>query len=231
MNRPSLTALLAGLLPIVAVVSAYLLNVFVGGELDDQFICWPYWDGCVSISRAARSGPGLYLFRLLMIPAAALLLLCWNDVRNWLAALAACGGRRGRMIFGLGAVGAVFLLLYVMALGGEGEWYRWMRRYGVTLYFGGTALAQLLLLWVLWPQRRSLVSGALLRPVAVIFVLVGMQWGLGVLSVVKRLVIGNPELMDRIETIIEWWFALPMALVFIVIAWLFTRSADGRIAP
>ena len=30
--------------------------------------------------------------------------------------------------------------------------------------------------------------------------------------------------MDRIENIIEWWFGLPMSLVFVVIAVLFFRS-------
>lgn len=49
----------------------------------------------------------------------------------------------------LGIIGAVFLVLYVTALGNEGEWYSWQRRYGVTLYFGGTSLAQLLLVLIL----------------------------------------------------------------------------------
>ena len=54
MRRPVVVAVLAGLLPIVAVAAAYLLNIHVGDELDAQFICNPYLDGCLSISRAAR---------------------------------------------------------------------------------------------------------------------------------------------------------------------------------
>lgn len=224
MRRSVLVAFLAGSLPVIAVLAAYLLNIFAGDELEARFICNPYWDGCVSISRAARSGPGLYLFRLVMIPVAVLLLVCWNDVRKWLLGMDACSLRRSQVIFALGALGAVFLVSYVTALGSEGEWYRWMRRYGVTFYFGGTALAQLLLVWTLWPQRRKLASGALFRPVAALTTLVSLQWALGVLSVIKRLFIYNPDLMDRIENIIEWCYALPMALAFVVIAVLLARS-------
>ena len=224
MRRSVLVAFLAGSLPVIAVLAAYLLNIFAGDELEARFICNPYWDGCVSISRAARSGPGLYLFRLVMIPVAVLLLLCWNDVRSWLLGMDACSIRRSRIIFALGALGAVFLVSYVTALGSEGEWYRWMRRYGVTVYFGGTALAQLLLAWVLWPQRMDLARGALPGPVSMLMALVCLQWALGLASVIKRVFVYNPEMMDRIENIIEWAFALPMSLAFVVIAVFFLRS-------
>jgi len=224
MSAPVLVALLAGLLPIIAAHAAYLLNVFVGSGLEAQFICMPYFDGCVSISRAARSGPGLLLFRALMLPTAILLLLSWKAVREWLLTLDACSSRRGWAIAGLGLVGALFLVLYVTALGSEGEWYRWQRRYGVIFYFGGTALAQLLLVWVLWPIRRRLAAGKLLAPIATLTALISVQWVLGVFSSLKRLIFDDPVLIDRIENIIEWWYALPMATGFIVIAWLFGRS-------
>ena len=231
MKRPAVIALLSGVLPILAVVSAYLLNIRVGSDLEARFVCFPYTDGCVSISRAARSGPGLYLFRGLMIPVTVLLLFCWRDVHLWLDVMGAGGERRRRVLFGLGAVGAVFLVFYVTALGSEGEWYRWLRRYGVTVYFGGTALAQLLLVGILWPMRRSLCDGALARPIAVLTGLVSFQWFLGISSVAKRLLLDDPELMDRIENIIEWWFGLPMSLAFVVIAWLFVACGPLLRSP
>lgn len=218
-----LAALLAGLLPMVAAHAAYLINIRAGQGLAPEFFCMPYLDGCVSISRAARSGPGLELFRWLMLPSAALLLWCWAELRAWLRRLPAGSARQAAWIAGLGAVGAAFLVLYVTALGSEGEWYRWQRRYGVIFYFGGTALAQLLLVWVLWPLRRSLLNGRLQPPIAALTALVSMQWALGVFSSVKRLVFRDPELIDRIENIIEWWYALPMSLAFLVIAWMFAR--------
>ena len=115
-------------------------------------------------------------------------------------------------------------MLYVTWLGTEGEWYSWLRRYGVTFYFGGTALAQLVLLWVLWPKRSILAGGSLERPIYLLMALVSMQWVLGVFSAIKRLLFEDPVLLDRIENIIEWYYALPMALAFIVMAWMFHRS-------
>lgn len=218
--------LLAGLLPIVAAHAAYLLNVHAGEAFPAEFICLPYLDGCVSISRAARSGPGLKLFQALMLPSALLLFLSWRCVRQWLAELPAGSAGQARTIAALGMVGAVFLVLYVTALGHEDEWYRWQRRYGVILYFGGTALAQLLLVWVLWPARGRLADGRLRRPVAALTGLVSVQWALGVFSSLKRLLFDDPQLIDRIENVIEWWYALPMSLAFLVIAWMFTRTRE-----
>jgi hypothetical protein len=223
-KRAATIAFLVGLLPILVVHVAYVLNIYTGNELETRFVCWPYLDGCVSISRASRSGPGLYLFRAVMLPCTVLLLLFWKDVRSWLSSLDCCRPKMGRMIFYLGAVGAVSLVFYVTALGSEGEWYRWLRRYGVTVYFGGTVLAQLLLVWALWPQRHRLLSGRLARPVRVLTALVTMQWSMGVFSVIKRLVVTDPDLVDRIENIVEWFFALPMALAFVVVGWMFRRT-------
>lgn len=219
-------ALLAGLLPILAAHGAYLLNLLTDGALAAGFVCMPYTDGCVSVSRAARSGPGLLLFRLLMLPAALLLLLNWAALHGWLRRLHACTARRARALAALGMVGAVFLVLYVTALGSEGEWYRWQRRYGVTFYFGGTALAQLLLVAVLWPQRHRLLGGLLAAPAIALTVLVSLQWGLGVFSSLKRLIFEDPVFVDRLENLIEWWFALAMSLSFIAIAWLLQRGGD-----
>lgn len=224
MKKPALITLLAGLLPILAVHLAYLLNAFSGGELEPRFVCLPYIDGCVSISRAARSGPGLHLFRAVMLPCAVLVLLSWSFVREWLLCLDVCSRKRAWWVFVPGAVGAVFLVFYVTWLGTDGEWYRWLRRYGVTFYFGGTALAQLLLVWILWPLRKRLSGGTLSGSVTALLTLVSLQWALGVFSALKSILFSDPVLIDRIENVIEWAYALPMALVFVLIAWMFNRS-------
>ena len=224
MKKPALIPALAGVLPVAAVFMAYALNRYTGTDLEPRFICNPYIDGCVSISRAVRSGPGLHLFRAVMLPCAMLLFISWAMVRDWLLCIDACRSRRAAAVFWLGAVGALFLVLYVTWLGTEGAWYNWLRRYGVTFYFAGTAFAQLLLLWILWPQRRSLAGGRLIVPVTWLAVLVGAQWTLGVMSSVKRLVFDDPVLIDRIENVIEWWYAVPMVLAFLVVGDLFRRT-------
>ena len=221
---PVAIALLAGVLPLLAVTGAYLMNLYAGSELEQRFICFPFTEGCVSISRAARSGPGLHLFRAVMLPTAALMFLAWVFVHAWLLGQRLCSRRRAGWVLGLGAVGAFFLVVYATWLGTEGEWYRWLRRYGVTFYFGGTAFAQLLLLWILWPQRRSVAGGRLAAAITMLAALVGAQWTLGVFSSVKRLLFADPALIDRIENIVEWWYAVPMVLAFVVIAHLFRRT-------
>ena len=221
---PVAIAILVGVLPVLAVTVAYLMNIFAGSELERRFVCFPFTEGCVSISRAVRSGPGLHLFRAVMLPMAALLFLTWVYVRAWLLGQRSCTARRAGWMLGLGAVGALFLVVYATWLGTEGAWYNWLRRYGVTFYFAGTAFAQLLLLWILWPQRRSLAGGRLIVPVTWLAVLVGAQWTLGVMSSVKRLVFDDPVLIDRIENVIEWWYAVPMVLAFLVVGDLFRRT-------
>lgn len=224
MRKPALIPALAGVLPVVAVFVAYALNRLAGTELEPRFVCNPYVDGCVSISRAVRSGPGLHLFRAVMLPCAMLLFISWAMVRDWLLCIDACRPRRATAVFWLGAIGALFLVLYVTWLGTEGEWYSWLRRYGVTVYFGGTSLAQLLLVWVLWPQRERLAGGRLRGLVGALTSLVILQWFLGVSSVAKRLLLDDPDLMDRIENLIEWYYGLPMALVLVVVALMFART-------
>jgi len=232
----ALAALLSGVLPIAAAHGAYLLNVYSSSELAAEFICMPYLDGCVSISRAARSGPGLTPFRWVMLASVPLLLLTWWSARRWLGSLrlgASVGqhvgkgrakDRRASAMAALGMIGAVFLVLYVTALGNEGEWYGWQRRYGVTLYFGGTALAQLLLVWILWPLRQTVQASRLMRPITLLTLLVSLQWVLGVFSAFKRLIFEDPVLIDQIENVIEWWYAMAMSLAFLVIARMFSDT-------
>ena len=107
---PFAFAVLAGVLPIVAATAAYLLNLRFGQQLDPRFACFPFTEGCVSISRAVRSGPGLHLFRALMLPVAVLMFLTWAGIGAWLKAQDLCRARRRRWVVGLGAVGAAFLV-------------------------------------------------------------------------------------------------------------------------
>ena len=223
--RPAWLALLCGIVPIAATHGALLMNLLSPGDaLAETFRCMPYWEGCVSVSRAVRSGPGLQLFRATMLPMAAVLALTWICVAPWLAGLRPGIGTRARRIAVIGVIGSLFLILYVAALGTEGPWYSWMRRYGVVMYFGLTALSQLLLVHALWPLRHQPQQRRLHGPIRALFALVCVQWLGGVASVAKRILLTEPELVDRLENIIEWWFALALSAAFIVIAELIRRS-------
>ena len=71
---PTRLVLWAGLLPVLAVNLAYLINVTSGADL-----CFPYLEGCQSVSRGLRSGPGLWLFKLLALPCAVFMMLAWRE--------------------------------------------------------------------------------------------------------------------------------------------------------
>ncbi len=223
--RPFWLALLCGIVPIAATHGALLLNLLSpGGALAETYRCMPYWDGCVTISRAVRSGPGLQLFRALMLPTAAVLALTWICVAPWLAGLLPGSKARARNIAVTGVIGALFLVLYVSALGTEGPWYGWMRRYGVVMYFGLTALAQLLLVHALWPLRIQVHTRQLHGPLRALFALVCVEWLGGLASVAKRALLTDPGLIDRVENVIEWWFALALSAAFVALAELMRRS-------
>lgn len=113
----------------------------------------------------------------------------------------------------LGIVSAVALAVYAAFLGTEGETYRFLRRYGVVVYFGFGYLAQLALM------RRAARLQAL--PTEVI---AWMSWiavamlAPGVANVVAGTLVTDPEEKDRWENIFEWWLGLLMVGWYAVLA-------------
>lgn len=193
--------LLLLLLFLVAAHAAYLLSIQHGYVP----ACVPYLEGCVSISRAARHGWGNHLFQGLVIPCAVLHALVWWLARHWL-----CGGR---VMLALGVLSALALAVYATFLGTEGETYRFLRRYGVVVYFGFGYLAQLALM------RRASARGALPAGiVAMMSWIVAAMLVLGVANVVAGLVVAEPAAKDRWENVFEWWLGLLMVGWYAVLA-------------
>ena len=215
-----LMPLLSGLVPILVVHGAYLINLYWG----DVTACLPYWDGCVSISRAVRSGPGILLFRATMFPSVVLMIGSWLLVYNWLKLMGLPVGKGAKAMLILGVAGPLFMILYVSFLGLDGDVAGAMRRIGVNFYFGFTAVAQLLLINIVWPPRNRLDEGQLCKAIIALTIVVAALWFLGVGFSGKKLFISNPFFLDRIESIIEWLFALLMSLGFVAIAFLLKRS-------
>ncbi len=200
--------LLIALLFLVAAHAAYLLSIQAGHVP----ACVPYLEGCVSISRAARHGDGNHLFRLLVIPCAVLHALVWWLARHWL--------RGGRLMLVLGVMSAIALAVYATFLGTEGEAYRFLRRYGVVVYFGFGYLAQLALM------RRASRSDALpTRVIAWMSWIAAAMLGLGIANVVAGLAVSDPVAKDRWENIFEWWLGLLMVGWYGVLAWGWRRRS------
>jgi len=181
--------------------------------------CNPYWDGCTSVSRAARHGLGNHLFRLLMLPCALLLAIHWWLARQWLREPADPRDVAGAWLLGFGLVAAHALAIYVAFLGTEGRAYEFMRRYGITLYFGCGYLA---LIWfVRLAQRRGRLPPSLS---AVMTALCAAMLALGVAKLAADALVSDPPMLDRIADALEWQLALLMACGYLAQAWLWRKE-------
>lgn len=203
---------------VVALLPALVTHVAWALSLQAGHIPWciPYLEGCTSISRAARHGLGNDLFRMVMLPTASLQALFWLAVAAWLRD---GGARVAASVPWLGLLAAVFLALYATFLGSEGDIYRMLRRYGVTVYFASTYIALLTSLRGL--ARARGVADPAYRPLLV--VALGML-ALGVLSTAATAVVGSHELKDRIENVLEWHLGLWLSAMFLVFAWRWRRE-------
>jgi len=211
--QPRTLAVFITFLPLIVVNASYLISVnaaLVPG-------CIPYIEGCTSISRAARQGDAIFLFRASMIVHAVLLIWYWRFAQCWLNQLRTNGaGNQGKKsiqtMYYLGVVGAFFLILYVDFLGTSGDFYRFMRRYGVIFYFTFTPLAQMFMVNQLFKLRKfspnaDIKLGAL-RYQLTILVLILL---LGLISVSLRYIYGPS--FER-ENIVEWNYSLLLTASF-----------------
>lgn len=216
----------AGALPVIAAGLAWQINISHG-----LTSCLPFWDGCVSVSRGIRSGPGLAWFKILALPSSILMAASWWLQYAHFKPVLLRVPARHRLITWMGIAGACFFLVYALFLGAEGEIYRWMRRYGVVFYFGLTGLAHLLLAAALWRVKSKLKNGLNLRAVNIYALVVMFAWLAGVGSAFKRRLTDNPALVDRLENALEWNFALLLCLCFVALALvLTTRKAHEELS-
>ena len=200
-----IVALLAALVPAVAVHVTYLLAAAYG-HVD---WCLPYVDSCTSISAAGREAPASYLFRATMLPAAAIIAAYWWLNHAWLAALQSRGARvsssANAWMLALGLAACFGLVLYVTLLGEAGEAWARQRRAGTVMFFSFTYLAQLLLyrqLRQLGGWQRQLHPGLL----PAMGLLCAILLLLGVLTLL--LDAWDQAWYDTVEDAFEWWLAL-----------------------
>lgn len=207
--KPVVIALLAAILPFFALHLSYLHSALAG----QVPTCIPYLEGCTSISRAARRGDTIFIFRAIMMPYAFVLIVFWAMCQTWLEKLLLLPSHRPLLMKLIGWLGALALLLYVDFLGTEGEWYRFMRRYGVIFFFSFTALSQLLLTSCLYQITefqhhsvlwfRKVMFGVCL---ALLFLAFTHLWA----SLLEN--------GDRYENMVEWNFGL-LLILFGAVSW------------
>jgi hypothetical protein len=215
--------LLAGLLPAVAAIAALSLSISLGLVP----ACNPFWEGCVSVSRAGRYDLPNHVFRALMLPAAALQALTWWLCARWLMTLGAQPGRAARMIPWPGAVAAACLALYVLTLGADTDSYRTLRRNGAVLYFGLTYLCMLAAAGALRGLARA---GALAGPARLerfLLALCVLVLCMGLVQAFAVPLLEDSASRRRVENVLEWNTGLAFTFFFITLAWLW-RSARAR---
>jgi len=216
--------LAAGLLPALAALVALWLAIALGIIPS----CNPLLDGCVSISRAARHDLPNHVFRALVLPAAVLQGATWVLCASWLARAGSDARTTLRVLPWLGVLVALSLVTYGTFLGTEGQVYRWLRRYGVILYFGFSYLNMLLVSAALWRLARA---GAIEPPARLhrwLIFLCAITLAIALAEVFVPPLIDDPDFKDRLENIIEWYVALALTLFFAALAWLW-RDARYRV--
>jgi len=213
--------LLAGLLPFLAVNLAYWMGV----SNDVLPSCFPYIDGCTSISSTGRHPPGSLLFRAAHLPQGVLLLFLWYFSVQWLRALRP-GVRRSTELVVLisGTIGGLALIVYTTYLGTTESFYEFMRRFGIYCYFLGTVLAQLFLALSFLRHAKSRRSPALVNMARAMLWLCLMPFVLGILNLTFKALLADA---DAVQNRVEWIAAVSMHAYFVVLyyAWRETKIA------
>lgn len=216
MMRLAPFALFTGLLPLVCVNLTYVIAASYG-HVD---WCMPYWDSCTSISATGRELPEKLVFKLLMLPASLCAFSFWWCAGRWLRLTY---GSSSRVMVLSGTTAALFLMLYVVALG-ESNDYRWARQTGIILFFALTYVAQLCFLVHLArihtrsPQVDNIFQWQ--RAAAVLLLAIGL-----ISVILDALWTGY----DSVEDAFEWVMMLCLSLQFCSHYPLW-KSADLRLA-
>jgi hypothetical protein len=178
--------------------------------------CFPYIDGCASISATGRYEPASFIFKPAMMSEWAILVFYWLFNVAWLRGLAREAGDNARMgtaMAVIGVTGALALILYTTFLGTHAPFYEFMRRIGIYFYFGCTVIAQIIL------ARRTIGLAKILGlPVTerigrMQFGLTMVPFVLGIANLILKSTLANP---DPAENVIEWIFALLMHVFFLL---------------
>jgi len=218
-----LLPLVTGLLPMIAIHVSLALAVHAGAIP----ACFPYIDGCASISATGRYEPASFVFKPAMMSEWAIMVFYWLFNAAWLRALAGDADRKiGRWMAISGVAGALALVLYVTFLGTQAPFYEFMRRFGIYLYFLFSVIAQIMLARHTIVLARKYALASIERVGRWQLWLALVPFALGALNLVLKATLEDP---DPSENVIEWIFALLMH-AFFLLTWFSWRDTgfDGR---
>ena len=163
----------------------------------------PLLDGCTSISKVGRYGISFYLYKLFIIPSVILLIIFWYQINIYI--------HKSNFLFSLATVSSVFLIVYLIALGFDGNIYRFMREIGIFVFFILTPVCQV---WL-----TISISSEKIKAKNILYILIFLY----LVCVVSYLFI-LPLDNANYENIIEWNFALLIFLFFPVFRYLLVKA-------
>ena len=206
--QPRTLAIILTILPLLACNGAYLLSAYEG------YIPWciPYIDGCTTISRAARSGNAIFLFRVAMIAYCVFLMWFWIYSRHWLNMLHGHPTKTAHIILWLGLAGTISLIIYIAFLGTTGVVNSFMRRFGIMIFFTLTPLAQLLMLNQHYNILRKKPEVSI-KPRVLQYQLIVLLLML-IIGIISTLLGVTQNKTYESENIVEWNFSLLLTLYF-----------------
>ena len=132
-----------GILGILAIFAGNLAFLISASEGYLE-LCFPYLEGCSSISKSGREGLAQILFKMIVLPVMTLLIVYWSISWNFLKTLVPQSKVQNMLILFLGILGSFFGILYTSFLGHEGDFYQLLRRFGIYFFFLGTYFAQVI---------------------------------------------------------------------------------------
>ena len=184
--------------------------------------CNPYWSHCHSISATGREPPQFFIFKLLMIPSALLMLIYWVRLSEWLKS-ETTQKKSATLVRNLGIAAAISLVIYTSTLGAIGDLYALPRRMGVVGYFALTAFSHLILLHAL--SERVCEQTHLKKPFQWLLSVSMLLLLLGVLSALLGFVWSEYQNWDNA---FEWWFAILMVSQFVCVGIMHRQHTKQR---
>ena len=212
---PHFIAYAAALIP----GAALFLTFIISAQHEYISWCFPLYEGCASISKAARGGYSLYLFRIMIIPAAVLQLVFWVLFYDWCKGQSSEVRQTSRTVLILGIISAIFLIVYANFLGTEGKLYTFLRRSGIYIYFASTVTAHFLI--ALNSYRLKTLSLPLNKTWRAMALICGLMVVFALSQAYIKLFIEDHR---TIENVIEWNMAIAMHIPFLIFAYHWQKS-------
>ena len=184
---------------------AYLVS------LNEGFVdaCFPYLEGCTSISKTGRNGLASILFKLTILPVMTLLSAYWIISFTTLKQNILNKILRNRVMMTSGLIGSLFGILYAAFLGSDGDIYQLLRRFGIYFFFLGTYIAQILEVIQLStnPIIKESNSFQLMKLVVIL---------IGLIILISTPFYGFLEDDDWLENVLEWNITFLIFFYFIL---------------